>query len=1257
MIINNIFEKNYFTNETASIISSLTLNQKYLFQNTFKKKSKVLNNIFNRFFPIYSKNNKLKIIYCNFFLKSKKKNIYYCKNFLKTDFFSIFLKLKFSFFKKKENKIFEFKRIIKNIYFCDIPYMFKNTSFIINGIERTVVSQLYKNPCVSVENKDNYYILRLIPLYGLWLEFFRDKKRNITVSINNSKKIPLYLFFISIDYPLVFVVKLFSKYKFLFLKNNTIYILYYNEISYISKRYLNSKKIFINGNFYVELKNFLYKYIYYIDVFEKKLKNLNDTIKYFFEKYEKYNKKIVCLISKCKSKFFKNYLSNYLDDSKIKYFYFRSGLNKIYSFEDFIKERKKIFFSEKNFFLTNYSRKRLNNIIGSLSSRNFIDYHDIYNIVFLFKNKKTILFLNIDKESLAKKKIRGVGNQIENIFSNKMYLLKKIIFKKISKISKISSSFYLFNNKLITHAVNEFFCVSQYCQFLDQNNILSEITHKRRISSIGKKTCLKGSSMESLRKIHYSSYGRICPIETPEGINIGLVNSYSLFCFVDNDYFLSSPYLRIKNKIITGKIFFLKAENEINVKLTGFNSILNEYLIKDFSLIRKNHNIYYDILDNVKYMDISLLQIFSLASMMIPFIEHDDVNRALMGSNMQRQSIPSIILSAPYVSTGLEYLPFIDLKYSYYIRNRKFLIYQDSKRVIVSRKKKNFLIFKIIDFFKYVINNQKNLVNNKIHDFKKKINNNLNLINDNNNTYKGYLSLGQNVLTTFLSFKGYNFEDSIIVSERLVKSDVFTTLHSNIFILNTDYKDKEYIYNKKIFKINKRNYKKISKNGFAKVGMHFSCGDIIAARIEKNANYKTSSGYDNLLNSILCNKIFNYKNDFVKLDYNNSGILYKIEYVYPDYIEEDTGNVINDKNNNFNIILNNYIKIKKKIFKNKYKKNKIFFKERFYYKGKKNLFLDLEIKIANNRIYNIKKSFIGNFDIINTTKEIRFFFLKKKRLSVGDKMSGRHGNKGVISKILPIEDMPFLKDGTICDMILNPLGVPTRMNIGQIYELNLGFLIFGILERIKKYIKIRNIKKIKKFLKSINFNFNDDNNIYDINYYRKNITISFLPFNDNNINIINDISKKIFNKSLKNRLGINKNYDKVDIYDGYNGLKFDNKASFGYMYFLKLHHTSYDKIHARSVGPYSLITQQPLKGKSRKGGQRVGEMEVWALEAYGASYVLREMLTVKSDDIFSRRVNYNNIIFGKNKKMNFFPDSFNILISELKSLCFNLNFL
>ncbi|MGX7586120.1 DNA-directed RNA polymerase subunit beta [Candidatus Vidania fulgoroideorum] len=1255
MIFRN-FSNSCYSKDSCSIIRDLTSLQKHLFYNTFSKKYKFLDNIFARLFPLYSNCLNLKVSYCGYFLKSKNKSLSFCKIFMKTLNFSLYLRIKFSFFILKNEKFYESKIIYKNIHFCEIPYMLRNSSFIINGIERTVISQLYKNPIVSIENINDIYILRIIPIYGFWLEFYRDKRFNITISINNSKKIPLYIFLLGIGYPLVFLIKIYTFYKKIFLYKKNIYILYYKGIENLSKRYKKAPKLNIMGKDYLELKEYMYKHIYYLDVLNNnKITSLSLDSIFFFEKYKSYNKEILCLVSKGENKDFYNYLINYGSLSKIKKFYNISNINKVYSFKDFLLKRKKIFFCKKNFFLTDYSRRKLNKIIKSESSRNFIDYHDIYKIIILFKNNPNIFCRKIDKDSLSKKKIRGSGKHIENIFLKKISLLKRLIIKRISN-KNLESSCYLINQKLITHSLSEFFCVSQYCQFLDQNNILSEITHKRRISYIGSNTCLKGSSMEELRKIHHSIYGRICPIETPEGSNIGLVNSFSIFSKVDNDFSIKTPYIFLNNRKIKGRVTYLKPEMEINKKFTSINNLLNDYEIKNYGITRKNNNIYYDSLLDASFMDVSSLQIFSLASMMIPFIEHDDVNRALMGSNMQRQGISGFIRSIPYVGTSLECLPFIDLKYSYLIKKKRNILYSDSKTIILKKKKNNFFLFKILDFVKYGYNNQKNIVNNFLFDFSKKLNKKYRIANDNCNTYKGSLALGHNILTAFLSFKGYNYEDSIIVSDRLVKSEVFSTLHTNIINVDTESSKGDYIYNRDIFYINKKNYKKINKKGFPKIGMYFKEGDVVIPRIINTEN-NFESGYDRLIKSILNKDNFNYKESFVRMDSICEGTLVKIEYIYPDYVKVSEGNKKNNPNKNINLVLKYYINVKKNYLIKKYNK-KIFYNNYFYYKGKKNFFLDLDIKLANNRISRIKSFFLDENKKLNKLKKIKLYFIKKKRLSVGDKMSGRHGNKGVISKILPIENMPFLKDGTICDMILNPLGVPTRMNVGQVYELNMGFLVFGIFERIKHYIKIRNMLKIKKFLSSINFNFDLPNcNIFDINYYKKNITVNCLPFESSNDEVINEIAKKIFNKKIIKRFNINESYDKVDIFDGFNGMKLDNKASFGYMYFMKLHHTSYDKIHARSVGPYSLITQQPLKGKSNKGGQRVGEMEVWALEAYGASYVLREMLTVKSDDITSRNTNYNNIILGENKKMNFFPETFNILVNELKSLCISIDFI
>lgn len=1258
-----IFSKNILIKKHAKIFPKLLSFQKKFFIKPFyeRKISKIIENIF----PIYSKNYFIKLNFSKIILKKPCEEYNSCYKKKETYNFLLYIELFINVLKKKSKKKFK-----KKFLLCKIPFMLKNFSFLINGIERVLVSQLIKSPGIYIEKKEKKISCKIIPYKGFWLEIIINKKR-ISFRINNKKKNNIIILLRVFGMSISEIFNAFSKTRYILIKKNKIFI-DYNFFGFINKKtdkdiYNNKcEKIFKKGDIlnelvkkyrtFIFLKKKYYKDIIVYEDFKNKYFSIKSNNRLNYNEVFFLNRKIATIkifdfFGDNSNEFLLNsyFLNNFSDyNSSLMFIYYYLNPHKKYnnSKKIFLKYYKKVFRNEKNFFLSNLVRKKINRFTNNTSKSQFIEKDDIINIIKkIIKNK----YITSDLDSLENKIVRISGSFLENIFEKKIKLLLINILDRISLKKKFSFK-NLINNNILSSFIKEFFCVSQFSQFLDQNNNLSEITHKRRVTSLGMGGFKKGRIGNSMRDVHFSNYGKICPIETPEGKNIGLVNSFSVFSKINNNFYLEAPYLKIRNGILYNKFFYLDSYKESLFLLSGFYSLKNK--INSITLCRQNNKIKYSNINSVNFIDVSSIQIFSIATLMIPFVNHNDANRALMGSNMQRQSIVGIEPNSAYICTGLEFLPSLDLGYLLYLRKGDKIIYSDCKRTILSYKKNNILLFKIYDFKKFFPSNQKNIINNKINDFisyKKKFF----LLNDNSNTVSGKISLGQNLLTAFLSYDGYNFEDSIIISERISKSDLYSTLHYNEIVVElkkTKY-GKETI-NKNVFYINKNNYNKLNKKGIAKVGFFYNSNDIILSKV-RPIKILNISPEEKLINIILEKKKIKYKNLYVKLPADIEGILTKIETIKKKKFKVLDG----FKNNKIKILF-------KKIFLNMYnkiKKNennvKIFKKKIILKKYNKDLFYNLIIK--NNRIKYIKNKlkkkvlnkyfYLGN----NVYKRIKFTFLSKRNLEIGDKMSGRHGNKGVISKILPTHDMPFLKDGTIIDLILNPLGIPSRMNLGQLYEINFGLLILGIFKRLEMFI-IKKSLKIIDFLKKIKLPV--PRNIFDIKVYKKNLSFFSAPFEGADIKNSTKLFKFIFNKKLSKKINLNNKLFKVKVYDGRTGKEFLDYLSVGYMYFMKLHHIACEKLHARSVGLYSLITQQPLKGKSRFGGQRFGEMEVWALEAYGSAYILQELLTIKSDDIKGRENAYKNISTGKKKIPVNIPESFNILIKEINSLCLNINF-
>ncbi|MGX7589538.1 DNA-directed RNA polymerase subunit beta [Candidatus Vidania fulgoroideorum] len=1146
-----IFSKNKFIKNHNKIVPNLTLCQKDSFNIIFNKKSLYyIKNAIDRHFPIFSTDgiNEIKLF-----------DLYYKK-------------LKFyisTIIKNNKEKFFLFKKFV----LFEIPKFLKNCSFLVNDIQRAIVFQLYKSPGIYYENNNLFSFFKIIPLNGFWIEFTYNKKnKKINFKIDNKKKLDLMVLIKCFDIDIYSIYNFLKKKRTIKFFRGSFYLKSFKKDK-LSKFPIFKKRI---GNYFEIRKEILKEFVIAKDFFINKI---------FFRNNTKVNyKKILYALKKksCNFKFkiydiekkeirLEKIFSNKFTKSKC-YDMFYKYYNKYRVNEE---ENKKFFeklFNEGHYKL-GFVRKKLNEFFRCNTKSNNIKKKDILNIIkFLIFNKTH----KTDLDSLDNKRIRGSGLYIYEIIEKKMNFLKNNIIDRISS-KKDNNYNSIISNKILNNYVKEFFCTSQFSQFLDDNNNLSEITHKRRVTLTGPKGIKRNSSTISARNIHHSNYGRICPIETPEGHNIGLVNSLSLFAKINNEnFFIYTPYYEIKKYKIK-KIIYIKYSKEFNKRISN-----NYFFSKNFFICKKNKEFEYCKKKKIKYCSITQIQNFSIASLHIPFMEHNDANRSLMGSNMQRQSITSITKQNSIISTGLESIVPKDLKYIYSLKKKP--LYLDSKRIIILKLIKNIKIFKIILFDKFLCSNQKNIINNNINLKKNEI------FNDNSNTLDKKLSLGKNVLASFMFYKGYNFEDSIIVSEELVNNDFFTTLHTEKLEFDFSNNDLKNVKKNKVY-IRKENYKKLNKKGIAKEGYYFYPNDIIISKVEKK---KTLNLYpeEKLLSSLKNIKKNKYKEKFIKIPNGVSGKLIKVEYIYNIKIKKEKFCYLIIKKN----ILN---EIKKT--KNKYKK--IILKNRIIY-----------IKNKINKKKKKKKKL----------KKIIFTFAEKRKLSIGDKMSGRHGNKGVVSKILPSEEMPYLKDGTKIQIILNPLGVPSRMNIGQIYELKIGLTMF-LLKKIIKY---------KKNKKKILFNT--------------------IPFEGLNEKYIKEINERFINKELIKKFGIDKNVEKVRMYDGKTGKKYKKKISFGYMYFMKLHHISYNKIHARSIGPYSLITQQPLKGKSKFGGQRFGEMEVWALSAYGAAYTLQEMITLKSDDVKGRKINYTNISLGIKEKKYYLPESFNTLVSELKALCIDV---
>ncbi|QSW37845.1 hypothetical protein JSR02_00035 [Candidatus Vidania fulgoroideae] len=1153
-----------------------------------------------------------------------------------------------------ENKESKCKKIEK-VRILTLPKLHTNCSLKINNIARTVIANIRKAPGILFENTPTTGILKIIPQKGDWLQLRYNKANKIiTIKINKGTAINIFKLISALEIDINKILHKLSLITTIKIKKKTIFfkasnILVVNQITKTDIQNdhnitIIKKNTVITNTIKNQFKN---NFIRYNNtelpklIVAKRFKIKTTT----FEKDKILNIKKLNFINtnpNLKIKIYntsKNIINKILINTYIDCKNINSEINKIEVMKT-IKTLKKTtketlidkfndrFSNHKNFILPKIKHKTTNKC-------NY--YHKLNDktILILIKkllNKSLTNKHTSNKDDINKKLTVSIGELLTEVIEKKLTLFSKILLNK----QKYKNRFQNHITEFFTPFIKEFLCTSQFSQFLDQNNDLAEITHKRRIN-LSYTTTSQNLRNSKIREIDTSFYGKICPIETPEGPNIGLINSFALLAQINHKNKIVTPLYKIKtNKILQKPYFTHTHSTPINI------AEVHELLHMQFITIKSNNKLLINThKQHANFCLIKAAQLFSIAPLLIPFLENNDANRALMGSNMQRQALNCIKKTIPIVQTNYEQLPTKSLNYKYYAIHNN-IKYIDSKYLIKQLTVNNKILFKIIKIKKFTKTNQngahfERYINPEHTNYKKQ------LLKDSSSTQTGKLALGQNILTAFIPWYGYNFEDAIIISEKLAKSDKFCSLHIHEYITEIK-KDNKTSINKNIFKLTPHQYNKLDKSGIIKVGQTINAGDILITKVKKIPPQRTSAE-NKLLNTIFNKKEETYKKKFFIAPEHIHGTVIEVTKVYEnnkkvsqEKLKEKlkilkklkqlilkTATIITNKNSTPPIHLNN----KAPLLQATPPINTLT-----------QIIINNRLSKINNKINHLKKTLKLSKNITNV-KEIRIAIITKKLLKVGDKMSGRHGNKGVISKILPIADMPFLKDGTPCEMILNPLGIPSRMNIGQILETTAGLIAF-LFKKLNNKHKNQLIKTLKK-LKNIKIELTPNN---------KNITLITQPFEGFNHATLTKILKLVTTHKLKKKYAIKQ--DKVTMFNGITGKKFKRRVLFGYIYFLKLNHLASEKIHARSIGNYSAVTQQPLKGKAQFGGQRLGEMEVWALEAYGAAYTLQEMITIKSDDIKGRENIYKTIYF-KNHTYKFGkPESLNILIQELKALMINM---
>ena len=1338
-----------------------------------KRENKGLHAIFKSVFPIHDYTERATVDYVSYNLGIPKYDVEECSQRGMTYGAPLLVNFRLVIWDIDEIAGTKSVRDIKEqeVFMGEIPLMTKNATFVVNGTERVVVSQMHRSPGVFFDHDYGkthtsgkfLFNARIIPYRGSWLDFEHDAKNNIHARIDRKRKFPVTT---------LFKCLLSDK------SENYLNECEKNKIEPDPKKILGMTSEEILGIFYDNIlcKKNEYGWQFKEDLSFYKGKILNYNIldtkngKVLISKGTKVNQKI---INELKKKNLSNitidneslvghYLASDIIDENTGKIFFEAGYEIDENFNDFVNQNKttkvdilkvdnieigsyirstlqldkarsreealfevfkilrpgepptietaenlfnNLFFNSDRYDLSAVGRLKIS---AKFKKENSIDHTvlekgDIISVVKHMHNLIDGKGEIDDIDHLANRRVRSVGELLENQYRIGLLKMDRAIKERLSslEVDNIMPQ-DIVNAKPVVASIKEFFGLSQLSQFMDQTNPLSEITHKRRVSALGPGGLNRERAGFEVRDVHQTHYGRICPIETPEGANIGLINSLASYSRINDYGFIETPYRIVNNGKVTDKVIYLSAIDEEDFVIAQANAEVDNKgkFLNEIVSCRKNGEFINANIDSIDLMDVSPQQLVSVASSLIPFLENDDANRALMGSNMMRQAVPLIKPKAPLVGTGMEYTVAKDSGSTVVAKREGIVDQLDANRIVIRVTDKSDSSLNKIDIYnllKFQRSNQNTCISQRpLVNVGDKVSKNQ-VIADGPATELGELALGRNVLAAFMPWNGYNFEDSILISEKVVQDDVFTSIHVEEFeVMSRDTKLGPEEITRDIPNASEEMLVNLDETGIVYVGAEVAPGDILVGKVTPKGESPVTPE-EKLLRAIFGEKAADVKDTSLRVPPGVKGTIVEIRVFSRRGIEKDE-RAISIENHQIEIIAkdrDDELKILEKSFGNLLKElltgktfvsgNDILEKNsKISYDKIDNLSLSelLKLNISEektnqqieslvknyeNQLGNINQKFENKIDKIQSGDEllpgvlklIKVFIAVKRKLQPGDKMAGRHGNKGVISKICPVEDMPYLEDGTPIDIVLNPLGVPSRMNIGQILETHLGWASASLGRQVNEMLlrinQEGNIKVLKDKLVDI----------YDYNKHRESIQ----KMNDDEVlELANNLKEGIpfatpvfdgaKEKDITNLLNMSgvSITGQETLYDGVTGKKFERPVTVGYMYMLKLHHLVDEKIHARSIGPYSLVTQQPLGGKAQFGGQRFGEMEVWALEAYGAAYTLQEILTIKSDDVAGRTKVYESIVKGDNNFESGTPESFNVMVKELRSLGLNLDF-
>ena len=1320
-----------------------------------KRKPEGLQSAFSSIFPIVSHNNMARLEFVSYSLADPAFDVKECQLRGLTFASSLRAKVRLVLMDREVSKptVKEIKE--QEVYMGEIPLMTDTGSFVINGTERVIVSQLHRSPGVFFEHDRGkthssgklLFSARIIPYRGSWLDFEFDPKDVLFFRVDRRRKMPVSILLKAIGMtPEAILAHFFEFDQIEMMAEGGL-------IDFVPERWKGEVARFDikdkDGNVLVEkdkrinakhLRDLVNAGVKRISVPEEFLigrilaaKIVDpDTGEMIATANDELTETVLANIRTAGIQTIQTLFINDLDRGPFISQTLRtdetadqlSARVAIYRMmrpgepptEDAVEALfQRLFYSEETYDLSRVGRMKVNSRLGHPDAESdpmTLTDEDILDTIKVLVELRNGRGQIDDIDHLGNRRVRCVGELAENQFRAGLVRVERAVKERLGQAETENLMPHdLINSKPISAAIKEFFGSSQLSQFMDQTNPLSEITHKRRVSALGPGGLTRERAGFEVRDVHPTHYGRVCPIETPEGPNIGLINSMALYARLNEYGFLETPYRKVVDRKVSEQIEYLSAIEEGNFIIAQANAQLDASgaFVDDLVACRQAGETLLTSPDKVDYMDVAPSQIVSVAASLIPFLEHDDANRALMGANMQRQAVPCLRPQKPLVGTGIERTVAVDSGTTVQALRGGIVDHVDADRIVIRVNDDENVAGEVgVDIYnltKYTRSNQNTNINQRPVVVRGDKVSRGDVLADGASTDLGELALGQNMLIAFMPWNGYNFEDSILISERVVSDDRYTSIHiEELTVVARDTKLGPEEITRDISNLAETQLNRLDESGIVHIGAEVRADDVLVGKVTPKGETQLTPE-EKLLRAIFGEKASDVKDTSLRVPSGMIGTVIDVQVFTREGIQRDkrAQSIIDDELRRYRTDLNDQLRIVENDTFDRIQKMLV---GKTVNGGPRKLAKGVEItkdyldELDRWQWFDIRLADEGNAQVLEQAKDsleakrhqfdlafeekrkkltqgdelppgvlkmIKVYLAVKRRLQPGDKMAGRHGNKGVVSRITPVEDMPHMADGTPVDIVLNPLGVPSRMNVGQVLEVHLGWAAKGIGRRIDTMLRDQQkveIGQLRKFLDRV-YNetgtsaklddFTDGEIVELASNLRDGVPFATPVFDGASEGEIAKMLDLAYPEEIAQEIGLTKSRAQAWLFDGRTGEQFERPVTVGYMHYLKLHHLVDDKMHARSTGPYSLVTQQPLGGKAQFGGQRFGEMEVWALEAYGASYTLQEMLTVKSDDISGRTKLYENIVKGDHTIEAGMPESFNVLVKEIRSLALDMD--